>query len=108
MKERLENGLRSLHRAIGAVPRLRPVDAFVVGGRRSLETGGNVWLLMSRPGEKLIDFFLADDDAAKTDDPVPCACAGMTADGRVVIGEVNWDADRFLSELMDEGDAAAR
>jgi hypothetical protein len=86
-----------------AAPSLRPVDGFVVGGEVVWGSGRNMWLLLSRPGERLIDFFLEDDpEDGCSDDPVPCACAGIAPDGSVLIGEVDWEADRFLSEMLDE------
>ena len=68
----------------------------------------NLWLLLSRPGERLIDFFLEDDDEKSSADPVPCACAGVLPDGTVMIGHVDWDMDRFLSEMMDEQESVAK
>jgi hypothetical protein len=105
MKERVQNGTRHPVKAGESVPTLRPVDGFVVGGEAAWDSGQNLWLLVSRPGERLIDFFLEDDDAGA--DPVPCACGGVLPDGSVLIGEVDWDVDRFLSELLDEKESAA-
>ncbi|MBP7148278.1 MAG: hypothetical protein KBD01_12080 [Acidobacteria bacterium] len=95
---RAEEGLR----------RLRPVDGFVVGGDVVWGSGQNLWLLLSRPGERLIDFFLEDDDQVLSRDPIPCACAGVLPDGKLLIGQVNWELDRFLSEMLDEQDSARR
>jgi hypothetical protein len=109
MKEQAQGAVRPMTRTDDAVRRLRPVDGFVVGGDAEWAGGQNLWLLLSRPGERLIDFFVEDDDHGLSPDPVPCACAGILPDGTVVIGEVDWELDRFLSEMLDEqGNAAAR
>lgn len=84
---------------------LRPVDGFVVGGDAAWDSGQNLWLLLSRPGERLIDFFLEDEEEQGSGDPLPCACAGVLSDGSVLIGEVDWEVDRFLSEMLDEQEA---
>ena len=86
----------------------RPVDGFVVGGDAAWDSGQNLWLLLSRPGERLIDFFIEDDESESSRDPFPCACAGVTPDGTVLIGAVDWEMDRFLSELLDEREASNR
>lgn len=105
MKERTQSAARDASRGPGPAGGLRPVDAFVVGGPDGWTRGANLWLLLSRPGERLIDFFLEDDgDGRSVADPVPCACAGLTADGRITIGAVDWNHDRFFSEMMDERD----
>ncbi len=108
MKERTSGERRIPARQDEAVRRLRPVDGFVVGGDAAWESGQNLWLLLSRPGERLIDFFLEDEDLAGSPDPVPCACAGVLPDGTVLIGEVDWEMDRFLSELLDEQEMDGR
>lgn len=102
MKERIQSGVRSAVKTEENPGRLRPVDGFVVGGDAAWESGNNLWLLLSRPGERLIDFFLEEDDLDRALDPVPFACAGVAADGSVLIGEVDWELDRFLSEMLDE------
>ncbi len=102
MKERVQDLVRHPARTGNASPSLRPVDGFVVGGAVEWETGQNIWLLLSRPGERLIDFFLEDDDANAAGDPTPCACAGVLPDGSLLVGEVDWELDRFLSEMLDE------
>ncbi len=107
MKERIQNGLRTATRTEEGQAKLRPVDGFVVGGDAAWDNGHNLWLLLSRPGERLIDFFLEEDDLDRALDPVPFACAGVAADGSVLIGEVDWELDRFLSEMLDEKEAAA-
>jgi hypothetical protein len=107
MKEQARDIVRQPARAEDTVPALRPVDGFVVGGAASWESGQNMWLLLSRPGERLIDFFLEDDRETESLDPAPCACAGVLPDGTVLIGEVDWEFDRFLSEMMDEQESAA-
>lgn len=108
MKERVQDVVRQHGKGHGTTPVLRPVDGFVVGGEASLDSGQNLWLLLSRPGERLIDFFLEDDDERASSDPVPCACAGVLPDGTVMIGHVDWDMDRFLSEMMDEQESVAK
>ena len=105
MKEGAHGLERPITRPENAPPGLKPVDAFVVGGGAAWDTGQNLWLLLSRPGERLIDFFLEDDAPTASPDPVPCACAGVAPDGSVLIGEVDWEMDRFLSEMLDERDA---
>lgn len=107
MKEQAQGAVRTSARSDDAVKRLRPVDGFVVGGDAEWVTGQNLWLLVSRPGERLIDFFVEDDEGGLSLDPVPCACAGVLPDGTVLIGEVDWELDRFLSELLDEQEVAA-
>ncbi len=106
MKERVQSGTRHTVKSGDSVPTLRPVDGFVVGGEAAWDSGQNLWLLVSRPGERLIDFFLEDDETGASD-PVPCACAGVLPDGTVLISEVDWDVDRFLSEMLDERESAA-
>jgi len=108
MKEQANNGPRLLARGEMASRQLRPVDGFVVGGATAWENGQNLWLLLSRPGERLIDFFLEDEDGTGSPDPLPCACAGVLPDGTVLIGEVDWEMDRFLSEMLDEEESIAR
>ena len=108
MKESTRGIERPLPNPGTSVPELRPVDAFVVGGGAAWDTGQNLWLLLSRPGERLIDFFLEDDASNSSPDPVPCACAGVAPDGSVLIGEVDWEMDRFLSEMLDEREAGER
>lgn len=107
MNERIQDGLRKMTRSGDFHPMLRPVDGFVVGGSAAWGSGSNLWLLLSRPGERLIDFFLEDDDRNTSPDPAPCACAGVLPDGRVLINEVDWELDRFLSELLDEEEKQA-
>ncbi len=107
MKERVQDIARHPAKGGETTPNLRPVDGFVIGGAAAWESGQNMWLLLSRPGERLIDFFLEDDDVRTALDPVPCACAGVLPDGTVMIGEVDWELDRFLSEMMDEQESAA-
>lgn len=105
MKERTQDAARDKARGVLGVPALRPIDGFVVGGATGWDTRANLWVLLSRPGERLIDFFLEDDDQRDSTDPLPCACTGLLPDGRVTIGAVDWDLDRFLSEIMDEGES---
>ena len=107
MKERVQNVVRPSSRGGEQPGALRPVDAFVVGGDAEWESGQNLWLMLSRPGERLLDYFL-DDDRKNSPDPVPCACAGVLPDGTVLLGEVDWELDRFLSELLDEQESAKR
>lgn len=108
--ERAHTGSHPSTRREGSPHALRPVDAFVVGGDVAWETGDNLWLLLSRPGEKLIDFFIEDEEGSPKSgaDPTPCACAGVRPDGTVTIGAIDWEMDRFLSELLDEQEEAAR
>ncbi|RMG47296.1 MAG: hypothetical protein D6718_04055 [Acidobacteria bacterium] len=108
--ERAHTGPQITARREGSPHALRPVDAFVVGGDVAWETGENLWLLLSRPGEKLIDFFIEDEDDAPSvaADPAPFACAGVRPDGTVLVGAIDWETDRFLSELLDEQEEAAR
>lgn len=105
--ERPGGQLRPHHRTDSGTPVLKPVDAFVVGGDAAWDTGQNLWLLLSRPGERLIDFFV-EDDVQSSVDPVPCACSGIAPDGSVLIGDVDWEMDRFLSEMLDEQESARR
>jgi hypothetical protein len=107
MKERIQSGTRTIARNEEEHTRLRPVDGFVVGGDAAWESGENLWLLLSRPGERLIDFFLEEDELDRSLDPIPYACAGVSADGTVLIAEVDWELDRFLSEMLDEKETAA-
>ncbi len=107
MNEETRTTPRLLNRNGRAANELRPVDGFVVGGDASWDSGQNMWLLLSRPGERLIDFFLEDEDVKVSRDPFPCACAGVLPDGSVLIGEVDWELDRFLSEMLDEQEAGA-
>jgi len=107
--ERTRTGPHPHSKREGGAHALRPVDAFVVGGDVAWETGENLWLLLSRPGEKLIDFFIEEDDAPRCGtDPAPCACSSVRPDGTVTIGTIDWEMDRFLSELLDEQEEAAR
>jgi hypothetical protein len=109
MKEEPRSNVRVHGRSDSDAAILKPVDGFVVGGDAAWESGENLWLLLSKPGERLIDFFLEDDDGeGVVADPVPCACAGVGPDGTVLISEVDWELDRFLSELLDERSAAKR
>ena len=85
----------------------RPVDGFVVGGEETESAGGDIWVLVSRPGEGLIDFFLEDDPSGVAADPRPRACLGVEEDGTLRIGTLDWETDRFLSELMEERAAEA-
>lgn len=87
--------------------RYRPVDGFVVGGDTPDGLSGDIWVLVSRPGEGLIDFFLEDEPTGVATDPRPRACLGMEADGTLRIGTLDWETDRFLSELMEERAAEA-
>ena len=106
MKEQARISSRLIGAHDDSVHRLRPVDGFVAGGEAAWDSGQNLWLLLSRPGERLIDFFLEDDDEAMTNsDPTPCVCAGVLPDGSVLVGEVDWESDRFLSEMLDEQEA---
>lgn len=107
MKEQAQGGPRQTGWPAGAAKQLRPVDGFVVGGATAWESGQNLWLLLSRPGERLIDFFLEDDEDEISPDPQPCACAGVLPDGTLLIGEVDWEMDRFLSEMLDEEEEPA-
>lgn len=108
MKAEARSEFRTVTRTEEGQRTLRPVDAFVVGGEASWDSGQNLWLLLSKPGERLIDFFLEDDEDLGSNDPVPCACAGVLPDGTVLIGEVDWEMDRFLSEMLDEQDQAGK
>ena len=85
----------------------RPVDGFVVGGEENENPDGDIWVLVSRPGEGLIDFFLDDDASGVAPDPRPRACLGVEEDGTLRIGALDWETDRFLSELMEERAAEA-
>jgi hypothetical protein len=105
MKEEAHGSTRTPPAPLAPAPDLRPVDGFVVGGEASWRDGDNLWLLLSRPGERLIDFFLEDERVEGSPDPVPCACAGLGPDGTVQIAEVDWELDRFLSEMLDEKEA---
>jgi hypothetical protein len=107
MNERVQDSIRQPAKAGDSAPTLRPVDAFVVGGEVAWESGQNLWLMLSRPGERLIDFFLEDDEVTKSRDPAPCACAGVLPDGTLMIEEVDWEMDRFLSELLDDQENSA-
>ena len=107
MNERVQDFVRQSAKTGDAAPTLRPVDAFVVGGEVAWESGQNVWLLLARPGERLIDFFLEDDEVAKSEDPAPCACGGVLPDGTLVIDAVDWEMDRFLSELLDDQESSS-
>ena len=103
MKEQARIATRLIGANDESVHRLRPVDGFVAGGDAAWDSGQNLWLLLSRPGERLIDFFLEDEeDFEPGQDPVPCICAGVLPDGSVLVGEVDWETDRFLSEMLDE------
>jgi hypothetical protein len=103
MKEQARISSRLIGASDDSVHRLRPVDGFVAGGEAAWDSGQNLWLLLSRPGERLIDFFLEDEeDAPVAHDPIPCVCAGVLPDGTVLVGEVDWETDRFLSEMLDE------
>ncbi len=106
MKSETQTTARMTTRGEPGHHQLRPVDGFVVGGEAAWDSGQNLWLLLSRPGERLIDFFLEDEEEDGTRDPVPCACAGILPDGTVMIGEVDWELDRFLSEMLDEQEAS--
>lgn len=108
MKSEARATPRQLTRSELGAQHLRPVDGFVVGGDAVWDSGQNLWLLLSRPGERLIDFFLEDEEDAVSRDPIPCACAGILPDGSVLIGEVDWEIDRFLSEMLDENESQDR
>ena len=108
MNEQASKTVWSGGRVDESMRQLRPVDGFVVGGATAWESGQNLWLLLSRPGERLIDFCVEDDEEYGSNDPMPCACAGVLPDGTVLIGEVDWEMDRFLSEMLDDDDARCR
>lgn len=108
MREQAHESARTKSRSSACGAGFRPVDGFVVGGDAAWDSGQNLWLLLSRPGERLIDFFIEDDELASSRDPFPCACAGVAPDGSVLIGAVDWEMDRFLSELLDEKEASNR
>ncbi len=108
MNERTHGQARLTSRGDRAGRHLRPVDGFVVGGATAWENGQNLWLLLSRPGERLIDFFLEDDEDERAPDPQPHACSGVLPDGKVLIGQVDWEFDRFLSEMLDEEESLGR
>ena len=108
MKARTQDVTRPTTRSTASRVTLRPVDGFVVGGAAEWSSAQNLWLLLSRPGERLIDFFMDDDEqGGSCADPVTCACAGVLPDGTVLIGEVDWEMDRFLSEVLDEQEAVS-
>lgn len=107
MKATTQDVARQAPKNAEARATLRPVDGFVVGGAAEWSSAQNMWLLLSRPGERLIDFFLDDERDGTSADPVPCACAGVLPDGTIVIGEVDWEMDRFLSEVLDDQESAA-
>jgi len=108
MREHAQESVRGKRQAGTCGAGFRPVDGFVVGGDAAWDSGQNLWLLLSRPGERLIDFFIEDDETSASRDPFPCACAGVAPDGTVLIGAVDWEMDRFLSEMLDERDASNR
>ena len=85
----------------------RPVDGFVVGRPEADGDTRDIWVLVSRPGEGLMDFFLEDDPIGVAADPGPRCCLGIEDDGTLRIGTLDWETDRFLSELMEEKAAEA-
>ena len=49
-----------------------------------------------------MDFFLEDDPSGVAADPRPRCCLGIEEDGSLRIGTVDWETDRFLSELIED------
>lgn len=85
-------------------PPLRPVDGFLPDSKGSAEKLVlSSCTLLSRPGERLIDYFLEDANGDQAEDPVPYCGEVVMKDGvpAVVVREINWEQDRFLSEIME-------
>jgi hypothetical protein len=80
----------------------RPVDGIVVGQRPHRKAARDIWVLVSRPGEGLMDFFLEDEPTGVVSDPHPQCCLGLGPDGTVTIGSLDWERDQLLSELVRE------
>ena len=92
-----------------AIPeRSRPIDGMVVGLHKTSGTASprgwvrDAYVVMAPPGEGVADFFLEDEPAGPGQhrDPVPWVCRGVTSDGSLVLGSVNLEGDRFLSEIF--------
>lgn len=79
----------------------RPVDGVVFGSARERGRKQDVWVLMSRPGEGVMEFFLEDDEPTGiVAEPGTQCCLGVDPDGTVTLGSLDWDRDRFLSEMI--------
>jgi hypothetical protein len=79
----------------------RPVDGVVFGDARKRGGRQDVWVLMSRPGEGVMEFFLDDDEpSGVVADPGTQCCLGVEPDGTITLGRLDWDRDRFLSEMI--------
>ena len=79
----------------------RPVDGVVFGNARERGSQQDVWVLMSRPGEGVMEFFLDDaEPSGVVAEPGTQCCLGVAADGTVTLGSLDLDRDRFLSEMI--------
>jgi hypothetical protein len=79
----------------------RPVDGVVFGDGRTRGSRQDVWVLMSRPGEGVMEFFLDDDEpSGVVAEPGTQVCLGVGSDGTITLGSLDWDRDRFLSEMI--------
>ena len=86
----------------------RALDGLVAGGNRAKGLNKanlrSTWILVSRNDEPVEDFFLDSpfgaDAVAGGEDPVAWICRGMRADGTVRLGAVDFEVDRFASDVL--------
>ncbi|MGH9391465.1 MAG: hypothetical protein ACRD1Z_17810 [Vicinamibacteria bacterium] len=93
--------------------RSRPVDGIVVGvdamesKRHPRAWVRDTWIVAASPEEGLAEFFLEDFDepAGPPGGTSAWVCRAVRADGSIILGEVNFRDDRFLSEIFSpDGD----
>jgi len=105
MKEAHEEISERIERA----PRL--VDGIVTEASRarglSRARGRETWLLVARHDEPVEEFFLDSPfgagDRTAGDDPVAWICRGVRPDGTLRLGFVDFDVDRFASDVLGAG-----
>lgn len=85
----------------------RVLDGIVTGAPRARGLGRGrlrtTWVLVARHDEPVEDFFLDSpfgDEAGGDEDPVAWICRGVRADGTVRLGAVDFDVDRFASDVL--------
>lgn len=92
---------------------IRARDGIVTGPRFSGAPGRKqasaTWVLVARNDEPVEDFFMdspfgSDDHEqhARGEDPVAWICRGISSDGKVRLGAVDLEVDRFVSDVLSE------
>ena len=92
----------------------RVLDGIVAGapGARGLGRGRlrSTWVLVARGDEPVEEFFLdspfGEDGAEGGEDPIAWICRGIRADGTVRLGAVDFDVDRFVSDVLHDSEDA--